>query len=214
MSMHKLWILLTPLTACVLLSYVSRHQSGQPGYFPNRVGDHWVYRYSGQAGGIPTHIYVDITGVIRLPDGRQATLWVYTLPDRVLTEYIVSDKQEVRIYEGSGEKHPKPLTEMPRLKNTYLIPMVRDLSWVPNPDHGDTLKVIAGSKTRVKAGNFENTWTIINCPDKSVFVGNSKRVDTIWFTPHVGMVKKSQLDIEMRAAPGNGLWELESYHLR
>ena len=57
--------------------------------FPDKVGDHWVYKYDDLNSNGKQYIYVDIVGTTTLPDGESATIWTSTLQDKSNTKYLI-----------------------------------------------------------------------------------------------------------------------------
>jgi hypothetical protein len=169
--------------------------SRQTEIFPNKVGDHWVYRFN------DSRIYVNIVKGVRLANGRPANTWTYQYPNGVDTNYVQTNNNETNIF------HSNAVHE----KLRYLMPLFVGESWVLNEEHGDTIQVIAQVSVTVPAGTFKNAFVLVNKIDRGVFIGNSKRVDSIWLVPYIGIVRRVQQEYQMSAALGNGVWELEKY---
>lgn len=199
----------------VLFSFKKINRLQQKEIFPNKVGDQWEYTFNGYGAkeNEKNRIYVDVIKEINLPEGRIAKVWATQFPNGTDTNYVLSHDNEISVFR-SYDNECNNCKEMPFEKLKYLIPLYVGKSWVLNEDHGDTLEVVTQSSVTVPAGTFKNAFVIINKTDKRVFVGNARRIDTIWVVPYIGIVKRSQQEFQMRPVIGNGVWELEKYSLK
>lgn len=170
--------------------------------FPNEVGNHWRYDYKPFNG--PTgFIDVDIIGTSSLPGGQAAKIWVYKTLNYTDTNFVVFDGQTATIYRRSNRGSTSPFYR----KTHYLFPLQIGNVWVSQLD---SIRVFANSTLTVPAGTFENTFEL----SKRGQGPNIMTRDTIWFTPHTGMTKLKQIEIDLGLVPLNGIWELLEYSLK
>ncbi len=182
--------------------------------FPDKVGDHWVYKYDDLISNDMQYIYVDIVGTTTLPDGQSATIWTSTLQDKSNTKYLI-DSSFVTV---DGQKAvfyaPPCLTCTDHTayeKRRYIFPLQVGNTWFTDKFFGDTTRVLNKKSLTVPAGTFSNTFQL----SKTVgYVTNSFTKDSIWITTNIGMTKYYQDAYSLGPIPGNGIWELESYDLK
>ncbi len=181
--------------------------------FPDKVGNHWVYKYN-DGSNSEQYIFVDIVGTGILPDGQNVTIWTSTLQDATNRKYlldssfVVVDEQKAVFY---GVPCLTCTTQMPDEKRRYIFPLQVNNKWFTDKFFGDTTKVLNESSLTVPAGTFDSTFEL----SKTVgYVVNSFTKDTIWLTPNIGMTKFYQNEYSLGQLPGNGIWELLSYQLK
>ncbi len=181
--------------------------------FPDKVGNHWVYKYN-DGSNSEQYIFVDIVGTGILPDGQNVTIWTSTLQDATNRKYLL-DSSFVVVDEQKGVFYGVPCltctTQMPDEKRRYIFPLQVNNKWFTDKFFGDTTKVLNESSLTVPAGTFDSTFEL----SKTVgYVVNSFTKDTIWLTPNIGMTKFYQNEYSLGQLPGNGIWELLSYQLK
>jgi hypothetical protein len=182
--------------------------------FPDRVGDHWVYKYDDLNSNDKQYILVDIVGATTLPDGRSVSIWTSTLQDKSNTKYLI-DSSYVTIDDQKAVFYAPPcLTCTDHTayeKRRYIFPLRVGNTWFTNEFFGDTTCVLSNESLTVPAGMFNNTFQL----SKTVgYVTNSFTKDSIWLTLNIGMTKYYQDAYSLGPIPGNGIWELESYDLK
>src|ERR1700676_668969 len=121
MKTHFSIVLIIFLTACQ-----KTNNTPSAEFFPNKVGDHWVYKYSPTLSPeIDTGlINVDIVGQTTLPDGEKAKIWATRYssdPNYIDTSYVVSDASLVKIFNGICLPCT---TSMPGERRRYILPLV------------------------------------------------------------------------------------------
>lgn len=169
--------------------------------FPNEVGNHWRYEYKPDSG--PTgYIDVDIIGTTPLPGGLLAKIWAYKILTYSDTNFVIFDGQTATIYRRSNSGSTSPFYR----KTHYIFPLQIGNVWVSQLD---SIRVFANSTLTVPAGIFKNTFEL----SKRGQGPNILTRDTIWFTPHVGMTKLKQIELDLGPVLGNGIWELANYRL-
>ena len=181
--------------------------------FPNKTGDHWVYKYN-DGSNSEQYIYVDIVGTGILPDGRGATIWATTLLDATNTKYLIDssfvvvDDLKAVFYAAPCRVCSPPMFEE---KRRYVFPLEVGNKWFTSVPWGDTTKVLSQEDIIVPAGTFHNTYKLSKIAG---YVVETYTQDSIWLTPNIGMTKNFQNEFNTAPVPGNGIWELTSYNLK
>ncbi len=183
-------------------------------FFPNKVGDNWLYKYyDGYTNG-EQFIEVKIVGTGLLPDGQIATIWTTTLLTATNGKYLI-DSAFVVVDAANAVFYYAPcrtcIPQMADERRRYLFPLQVGNKWFSNKFFGDTTKVLNLGSVAVPAGTFDNTFQL----SKTIgYVTNSYTRDSIWLTPNIGMTKFYQDEYSLGPIPGNGVWELASYNLK
>jgi hypothetical protein len=198
----KFWLLILLFVACTK-NFPSNTNTFSSEAYPNKVGDHWVYQFSGGY-----NIYVDVIGESRLPDGESANVWTYNYTNYVDTAYVVSNASSVKIYYAPCWSCTPQFTFE---KQEYIFPFTVNSKWFTNASYGDTTKVLSNLTLNVPAGSFENTFELNR---KVGYVTNSWTNDTIFYTPNIGITKLHQSEFSLGPLLGNGIWELASFSLK
>lgn len=205
------------LIAFILFSFSDKRKNGVLKFskevFPNEVGDHWTYRFNGYGSSGHDSIRVDIIGKLRLQNGENAKIWLYSFPNGTDTNYVATKKDTVIFFNKNAAGCDSCTTTLPTEKTRYIFPLRINKSWVAKIEYADTLKVISASTISVPCGNLPNTFMLVNMPNRSHFIGNFRKTDTTWITPHIGISKNFQREYQMGQALGNGTWELLSYNI-
>jgi hypothetical protein len=209
MKTHCSILLILLLTACQ-----KTNNTPSAEFFPNQVGDHWVYKYSlSLSPDIDTGlIKVDIVGQITLPDGEKAKIWATRYsndPNNIDTSYVVSDASLVKIY--NGDICLPCTTQMPGERRRYILPLAVNNKWYSALVFGDTTKVLSELNLSTPAGIFKNTFQLSKTIGYAV---NSYTIDTIFLSSNIGMTKFIQEEYSLGPFPGNGIWKLAGYSLK
>jgi hypothetical protein len=209
MKTHCSILLILLLTGCQ-----KTNNTASAEFFPNQVGDHWVYKFSPSLSPeIDTGlIHVDIVGQTTLPDGEKAKIWATRYSNdlnNIDTSYVVSDASLVKIY--NGDICLPCTTQMPGERRRYILPLVVNNKWHSALVFGDTTKVLSELNLSTPAGIFKNTFQL----SKTIgYVVNSYTIDTIFLSPNIGMTKFIQEEYSLGPFPGNGIWKLAGYSLK
>ncbi|HLX90034.1 MAG TPA: hypothetical protein VKR32_00035 [Puia sp.] len=184
--------------------------------FPNHVGDRWTYANAGRKefGDQVNWLIVEVIGSLRLPNGKIANIWLYKFPRGTDTTYVLSSGTKATVYFGNIATHPRDPGEMPMEKWSYHFPLSASDFWVLDYPHGDTVKVQPRQEVLVPAGRFSNSYLLVNYTDQSVEIRNFRKVDSVWFTPGIGVTRFVQNEFNVRPALGNGNWELLNYQFK
>jgi hypothetical protein len=185
--------------------------------FPNKVGDHWAYKFNGYGtseNNSNDSISIDVIGQLFLPDGQKAGIWLFSFPNGTDTNYVESKKDTIIFFNKYSNYCDSCAGMMPVEKVRYVFPLHTNNAWVSNYDFADTIKVLSVSTLSVPYGDLPNTYQLTNMPNRSHFIGNFRRTDTIWITPHIGISKIVQREYQMAPVIGNGEWELLNCYLK
>ena len=181
----------------------------QKQYFPDQVGDNWTYRLSGINDGT---IQVVVIGRGKLPNGDSAGLWQYTFHFTNLTfidtVWVSINGNDVSVFDN-----PRFAVNgtMPFEKIHYMLPFIVGNSWHTNAIYGDTTRVLKQLTVNVPSGTFNDVFHLSKTKGHIV---NTWTNDTIYFKEQIGLVKFSQHEFDLGPVTGNGVWELESYHIQ
>ena len=184
-------------------------------YFPNKVGDSWEYDVydSSEVRGIPYSNYprnytvkINISGITKLVDGNDATIWEYNYPWGKELNYIRISGDTIKIYDTVYSTTIRNL-QFPR--EIYIVPFQNNQTW-----NGKLLQIDNYSVSTVSS--ITNNWNkFTDCFLISHhYVGpNIEYNDKYWFKPNIGLLKKyinqynlAPLHIE--------LWQLKKYYLQ
>ena len=181
----------------------------QQQYFPDQIGDKWTYRLSGINAGT---IQVMIVGRGKLPNGDSASIWQYsyhyTNLNSVDTAWVTITGNDVSIFDNPRFAIPGT---MPFEKMHYMLPFIVGKSWHTNVLYGDTTRVLKQLTVNVPSDTFNDVFLLSKVRGHIV---NSWTNDTIFFKEQIGLVKFSQNEFNLGPVMGNGVWELESYHIQ
>ena len=200
------------IIGCIMLFFCSCRNDilvTQKQYFPDQVGDNWTYRLSGINEGT---IQVVIAGRGKLPNGDSASLWQYTYNFTNLTSidtvWVSISGNDVRIFDNPCSTCTET---MPYERMRYVLPLVAGNSWHTNVTYGDTTRVLKQLTVNVPSGTFNDVFQLSKVRGHIV---NTWTNDTIYFKEQIGLVKFSQNEFDLGPVMGNGIWELESYHIQ
>lgn len=181
----------------------------QKQYFPDQVGDNWTYRLSGMNDET---IQVAIVGRGKLPNGDSVSLWQYTYHFTnvtfIDTVCVSITGNDVRIFDNPRFTEPGT---MPFEKMHYILPFIVGNSWHTPATYGDTTRVLKQLTVNVPSGTFNDVFQLSKVRGHIV---NTWTNDTIYFKEQIGLVKFSQNEFDLGPVMGNGVWELESYHIQ
>jgi len=199
------------LVAVITLFYSCRNDimETQKQYFPDQVGDNWTYRLTGMNDGT---IQVIIVGGGKLPNGDSANLWQYTYHFTnvtfIDTVWVTITGNDVSIFDNPCSTCSNM---MPYERMYYVLPLIKGNSWHTNVTYGDTTRVLKQLTVNVPSGTFNDVFQLSKIRGHIV---NTWTNDTIYFKEHIGLVKFSQNEFSLGPVLGNGVWELESYHIQ
>lgn len=177
---------------------VSSNLSDQ--YFPNKVGNQWVYMVTDSLKNVTDTVIVTITGTISDPSsGETYKVWQYKWPDRMDTAYVETKGDTVRFL--ADAKKYDFCACLPEIKseidsnglatmNLYVFPLYMNQS-IPQKGYGSFASWTNSNVTTFTYQNVlgdevsDTSFEII----KGSFVPNSTINIHEFFVPHVGMIK-------------------------
>jgi hypothetical protein len=180
-------------------------------YFPNRVGDEWIYEVTDSApeGNYPAEhstVKISITGITKLLDGQNATIWQYQYPSGSLINYFrmtVDTMKMFTLYDGTTIEalyYPQMI---------YILPFTLNETWRGNLANFDSSRVFGQVNVKRPLQQFQNCFEIFH-----YYVGPEiYHIDTLWFKPYIGFVQMRY--VHMDAGPTiNSYWQLKSFFSR
>lgn len=164
----------------------------QAEYFPNKVGDYWEYEVydSSEARGIPYSNYprnytvkINITGITKLVDGNDATVWEYEYPWGKELNYIRISGDTIKIYDTVYSTTIRDL-EFPR--EIYILPFQNNQTWNGKLLRVDNYSVSTVSSITTNWDTFTDCFLIFHHYEGP----NIEYNDKYWFKPNIGLLKK------------------------
>ena len=173
-------------------------------YFPNKVGDKWVYDVYESVKRRLDVVTVEITGKTTLPKGEAVTIWLYKYPDRIDTNYVLQSGDTIKFIPALN-LNPNDYY----IKKKYLSPLSVGRSWT-NTFIYDTIKVLKETKLLVGSNlKFDSVYFI---REKGETVNYFIYAEE-YFKPGVGLVQLSKYEYDF-FIPENKVWYLKEYHLK
>src|SRR5580693_4288199 len=98
---------------CLLACHKNAENPYSSKYFPNDVGDTWVYDVTDSSQSTinnpspPSHysVKVSITGIKKLLDGKDAAVWQYQYPSGNDTNYVRITGDTVKIFDNTYSRY-------------------------------------------------------------------------------------------------------------
>jgi hypothetical protein len=184
-------------------------------YFPNKVGNYWEYVVydSIEARGTPYSNYsrnytvkINITGIKKLVDGINATVWEYEYPWGFDTNYVRITQDTVKVYD---KFRTETIYNLKFPLKIFLIPFQEGQRWDGKLIAIDSSNVKAKPSISTSAKEFKNGFSIYHH-----YIGpNLEYNDTYDFIPKIGMVKVYYNHYDF-ATPTRVLWQLKKYYLQ
>ena len=196
----------------LLLAFISSCQKSNlnalpNNYFPNRVGDEWVYEVIDTAiqnNNYPAEHYIvkiSITGITKLLDGKTATIWQYQYPTGIETNYFRLTGDTIKMFTLYSGTTVEALN-YPQM--IYIQPFKLNESW---RDNFDSSRVFGQADVKTPLKLFQNCFGIFHYYTSPNIFG----IDSLWFEPYIGFV--SMYYIHHGGGPTiYSLWQLKSYY--
>ena len=179
-------------------------------YFPNTVGDIWVYDVYDSSSNYPNiksyTVKVSIKGVKKMADGIDANIWEYEYPWGKDTNYVRVLTDTISIFENAYSSTIQYL-QYPGI--IYIVPFQDRSRWNGMKLGIDTFHVNFLNKVVCTHSSFYQCYQIYHH-----YLGpNIDDNNTYWFKPNIGIVKKYK-NIYNLGPYQIALWELKSYYLK
>jgi|GEM_PF-3124532 len=168
-------------------------------YFPNRVGNHWIYDRFDSLEMVSTELRIDIIRDSIAGDGQTYAMWVFSNSKMYDTLYVRTTEDSVLFYRYP-EGYPleimlQPLSTGKKWTQPY---MVRDSSFVLSKD---TLAI----------GSFQYTNAYKIHRRLSAF--NDYMSEDRWFVPYLGIARLENWHYLFGWISKEN-WQLKSFNLR
>lgn len=184
----------------ILVSYAQKRSAGAglQRLFPNTPGSNFTYAVTDSDNNKTYKVTAVITGINSSVNNVHAQLWTFTYPDKIDTNYVVSNKDSVVFYDKT-----KTI-----ITNSYHFPLKAGKSWGLPYKH-DTIKVIRTQQLTVKAGLFAQVFYL----KEQASAENYRFYKYQWVVPNIGMIK-TYSKAQTFGHPHIYNWELISYHIK
>lgn len=180
-------------------TYVPLSQSEQK--FPNSIGNSWTYAVYDSTEQDAFTVQVSIVGETTLSNGEPATIWQYTWPDRVDTQYVQKLDNQIRTYKETDVAHTY---------TTILLDFpLEEGKKFGRSEAADTSDIVLEDSVTTPAGSFERGFKI----NRSRSSFNYWLIEHFWFVPHVGIVKMHRKEYPFGPVT-NRTWILLEYELQ
>ncbi len=199
------------LTAILLASGCRKSSNGNGSNnestdaFPNKVGDTWVYKVmdtldnANNRTSSQYNMNVSITGIVTLPGGIMATIWVYSYLNTSDTNYVYQTGDTIKFLDATKSYAVRQ----------YIIPISLHNSWQYIPGVSD-VTIIEQGNISVGGNNFPNAFHLngsTGMPDAIFGIDE-------WIENNVGVVKRYINPFgELIIVKHYISWSLISYHL-
>ncbi len=172
-------------------------------YFPNKVGDKWIYNVYDSVTAKMNEVFVEIIGTTTLPKGEVANIWIYKYPDKIDTNFVFQSGDTVR-FVPALDLNPNDYL----VKETYVIPLLVGNYWT-NLFLYDSVHVTKETKISVNNLQFDSTYFLIEKGRTFNYLIYAEE----YFKPTIGMVQLSRYENNF-FIPENKVWYLKQYHLK
>jgi len=172
-------------------------------YFPNSVGDKWIYNVYDSINKKMDEVSIEIIGTTTLPKGEHATVWTYNYPDRIDTSFVFESGDTIKFVPALN-LNPNDYV----VKKKYVIPFSIGNFWT-NAFLYDTIHVITETHLTVNNLQFDSTYFL---KEKGETVNYFIYAEE-YFKPNVGMVQLSKWEYDF-FIPENKVWYLKQYFLK
>ena len=178
-------------------------------YYPNQVGDYWEYEVHDSTTDFPKvknyTVKVSITGITKLVDGINASIWQYEYPWGVDTNYVRIVDDTVKVFSLT---YSKSLRDLLFPRQVYIIPFANEQRWDGKLLLIDSFHVYTSVSVVTNAGAFTDCFNIYHY----YVAPNTEYIDNYWFKPNIGMVKTSYNHYVLNPRTFQ-TWSLKKYYL-
>jgi hypothetical protein len=184
------------ITDCSKKSNIPLNLSG----LPNTVGNNYTYYVTDSSGGkldSSFEVKVAIVGNSNLSDGTPVTIWTFTYPNYIDTNYVLSNKDSAIFYDNTKTY----------ITNNYYFPLTIGERW-SKPFKDDTLTVLDQASITIGIGKFDSAYLIHEHGSAENYSFNKDQ----WFVLGIGMIKMNMTEYYF-GSPETQDWELISYNV-
>lgn len=172
-------------------------------YFPNKVGDKWVYSVYDSTKKRMDDVSVEITGTTTLPKGEVANIWIYKYPDKADTNFVFQSGDTIK-FVPALDINPNDYV----VKETYVFPLSVGNSWT-NLFLYDSVHVTKKTQISINNLQFDSTYFLIEKGQTFNYFIYAEE----YFKPMIGMVQLSRYEYNF-FTPDNKVWYLKEYYLK
>lgn len=144
-------------------------------YFPNRIGNWWIYDRFDSLAMEQTKLRVDIVRDSVWKDGTIYKIWVFSKSNLYDTLFVRTKADSVLFY--------RYLDGLPL--EVMLVPVSAGLAWVHPVWVRDSSRVQSKDALMIKSESYTNAYRI----HRRLFAFNDYLTDDRWFVPNLGIVK-------------------------
>ncbi len=171
-SLKLILILILVLPGCVKENDCSQLSEE---YFPNQVGNWWVYNRYDSLGMEKTTLRVDIVRDSIQKDGKSYRMWVFSKSNIYDTLFVRTTADSVQFY--------RYLEGFP--VEVMLIPLAKDVWWTHPFMVRDSTFVLSKDTLLINYRQYNDAYRV----QRRLFAFNDYQTDTRWFIPHLGIAK-------------------------
>ena len=185
------------IAACSSNDQVAPAISYGSAYFPNEVGDEWVYDVYDSVQEKRYSVTVRVAGTIMLPQKGATKIWTFQYPEAIDTNYVVRTNDTIVFYS-------KDLIDK---VHVFVVPMTVGNTWFGGWLY-DQYMVSSLTSKKVNGVSYDSAY-LINENGNSP---NYRRIKAEWFVPKLGMVERYRFEYDF-SLPDIKVWSLKSSRL-
>jgi hypothetical protein len=165
-------------------------------YFPNRVGNWWVYDRFDSLTTEHSELRVEITEESVHRDGKKYTTWIFGMNNLYDTLYVRESGDSVLQYKYTDGSPMEVL----------ILPLAAGQSWQHPVLFFDTTRVTDHGRIAIPAGVFDHSWLLT----RNWYAFNEFMRDKRWIVPYIGIVRLER-NHRLWGPISNETWELKNY---
>lgn len=185
--------LVTLINACL---QVNDCQEFSDEYYPNQIGNWWVYERFDSLSMERSDLRVEIVGESVHKDGNKYTIWIFGKNNLYDTLYVRKSGDSILQYRYTDGS---PM-------ETLILPLSQGKYWHNPFMFFDTTRVAGPEKLITPAGIYDNSWRLT----RKWYAFNEFISDNRWFVPYLGIVKLERSH-RLWGPISNETWELKNY---
>ena len=194
-------------TVLLFLGCANKNIISPSSFFPNKVGNSYVYRVTDSLTNQVYNLTVSVDGNTTLGN-KPVTIWDYKWENQSSSSFtssslVLSNKDSTVFYNifTSYNAVSPPVTNVGFL---FKYPLAIGSKWQVNASM-DTVKVISNGTIMVNGKSYANTFLIQDISNSS----NGSMISTFWVTPYLGLTM-----INYKGQGVNQHWELLTYKVQ
>ena len=192
--MKKIRIILF-LVGIIFISAYSCKEDTQIDYFPNKVGNNWIYNVFDSISNKSESLKVSVIGNKAI-NAMNSYVWLLNYTNRTDTFFVTQTKDTI-IFNSNNT-----------VKRIYIIPFSVNQVWNESYFTTSNSKVINIENVTVPAGVFAETYVI----ERNIRSYNYSLYEKIYFKPKIGIVKLYTKEYNLGSVQIK-TWELKKINL-